>query len=93
MRQRLTGELALRFLLQNTEFPRSVQFCLTRVQRLLPGMPARPEVERRMNRTTGLVRNADPAALVQRDPAAFMDEIQVRLGSLHDAIAEGYFHG
>lgn len=92
VRQRVTGELALRFLLQNSEFPRSVQFCLTRMQRLLPNMPARPEVERRMNRVAGLVRNADPAALAQRNPAEFMDEIQVHLGALHDAVAEGFFY-
>ena len=93
MRQRVTGELALRFLLQNAEFPRSVQFCLTRAQRVLPSMPMRPEVERRMNRVIGLVRNADPAALVQGNPATLMDEIQVHLGGLHEAIAEGYFNG
>lgn len=93
VRQRVSGEPTLRFLLQNPEFPRSVQFCLTRMQRLLPNMPGRPDVERRMNRVAGLVRNADPAALAQRNPAAFMDEIQVHLGALHDAVAEGFFYG
>jgi len=93
VRQRVTAELALRFLLQNTEFPRSLQFCLARVQNVLPTMPPRPGVDRHLNRVIGLTRNADPAVLAARNPAQFMDQIQVHLGALHDAIAEGYFHG
>ena len=93
MRQRVTGEHALRFLLQNTEFPRSVQFCLARVQNVLPTMPPRPGVDRHINRIIGLIRNADPASLAARNPAEFMDQIQVHLGNVHGALAEGYFHG
>jgi uncharacterized alpha-E superfamily protein len=93
VRQRVTAEHALRFLLQNQDFPRSVQFCLVSVQRLLPSMPARPPVERHLNRLIGHVRNADPASLAARNPTAFMDEIQVHLGRLHGALAEGYFRG
>ena len=93
VRQRVTAELALRFLLQNNEFPRSVHFCLSRVQSVLPAMPPRPGVDRHLNRVIGLTRNADPAVLAARNPAQFMDQIQAHLGALHDAIAEGYFHG
>jgi hypothetical protein len=32
-------------------------------------------------------------SLAARNPAPFMDQIQVHLSSLHSAIAEGYFHG
>ena len=93
VRQRVTAELALRFLLQNNEFPRSVHFCLTRAQSVLPTMPPRPGVDRHLNRVIGMTRNADPAVLAERNPAAFMDEVQTHLGALHDAIAAGYFHG
>lgn len=91
VRQRVSAEHALRFLLQNPDFPRSVQFCLTRIQRLLPGMPPRPGLDRPLNRLLGLVRNADPEALAARNPAAFMDELQVHLGRLHGTVAEAYF--
>jgi uncharacterized alpha-E superfamily protein len=92
-RQRVSAAHALRFLLHNPEFPRSVQFCLTRVQRILPAMPPRPAVERALTRATGLVRQADPVLLAAGDPAVFMDEAQVYLGQLHEAIAESYFMG
>lgn len=93
VRQRVTAEHALRFLLQNTEFPRSVQFCLTRAQRVLPAMPPSPLVERALMRVMGLTRNADPAVLAEKNPAAFMDDIQIHLGALHAAIAQAYFSG
>lgn len=93
VRQRVSAAHALRFLLHNAEFPRSVLFCLTRVQRILPTMPPRPAVDRVLTRAAGLVRQADPALLASGDPSAFMDEAQVYLGQLHQAIAEGYFNG
>jgi len=91
VRQRVTGEQALRFLLQNYEFPRSVYFCLTRAQRMLAAMPPRPEVEKRLGKLVETIETADPAALVAKNPASFMDEIQVQLGALHAAVASGYF--
>jgi uncharacterized alpha-E superfamily protein len=92
VRQRVTGEHALRFLLQNGDFPRSVVFCLSRAQRVLPGMPPRPAVDRHFNRVVGITRNADPVWLAAHNPAKFMDEVQVQLGDLHNAIVEGYFY-
>jgi uncharacterized alpha-E superfamily protein len=92
VRQRVTGEHALRFLLQSVDFPRSVEFCLARLERVLHALPSRPAVERQVNRLIGLIRNADPAALITANPAAFMDKIQVELGTLHGAVAGGYFH-
>lgn len=93
VRQRVSASHALSFLLHNNEFPRSVLFCLTRLQRILPAMPPRPAVERALIRATGLVRQADPAALVATDPTAFMDEVQVYLGQLHQSVADSYFAG
>jgi uncharacterized alpha-E superfamily protein len=92
VRQRVTGEHALRFLLQNYEFPRSVHFCLARMQRMLAAMPPRPHVEAQVARLVEVIRAADPAALMSRNPASFMDEVQVELGALHGAVAGGYFN-
>jgi len=91
IRRRVSGEHALKFLLQDDGFPRSVYFCIVRAQRTLPSMPPRPAVERQVNRIVGLIRNADPASLAMRNPAAFMDEIQVNLGRLHTVLTDAYF--
>src|SRR5690606_3073724 len=91
IRRRISGEHALRFLLQDDGFPRSVYFCIVRAQRTLPSMPPRPAVERQINRIVGLIRNADPASLAERNPADFVDGTQVSLGRLHNVLTEAYF--
>ena len=91
IRRRVSAENALGFLLQDNEFPRSVYFCLSRLVSVLPRLPYAPAVERQAHRVVGLVRNADPAHLAAHDPAVLMDEIQLHVSALNDAIAEGYF--
>jgi uncharacterized alpha-E superfamily protein len=91
VRQRVTPELALRFLLQNDQFPRSVLFCLSRGITILPSMPAREPVDAALAQVLKLVRNADPTKLASSDPRKFMDKLQVGLGTLHGAIHESYF--
>jgi uncharacterized alpha-E superfamily protein len=91
VRQRVTGEHALQFLLQSDTFPRSVYFCLTRMQRMLGAMPPRPDVKTKLDALVNSIRTADPGALVRKNPASFMDEIQLELGRVHGAVADGYF--
>jgi uncharacterized alpha-E superfamily protein len=91
VRQRVTPELALRFLLQNDQFPRSVLFCLSRGITILPSMPARAPVDAALAQVLKLVRNADPAKLASSDPRKFMDKLQIGLGDLHGAIHDSYF--
>lgn len=93
LRQRVSVELALQFLLKDREFPRSVLFCLTRIQSILPLMPPRRPVQQAFRRALGLVFDADPARLAERGPCDFMDRLQVELAALHGAIRESYFQG
>lgn len=90
VRQRVTPELSLRFLLQNDEFPRSVHFCLSRARHILPSMPVRKPVVTALNKVVAFVRDADAAELVA-DPCTFMDRIQNHLGTLHGIIHDAYF--
>ncbi len=90
VKQRVTPELALRFLLQNDEFPRSVLFCLSRARGILPSMPERKAVGKALESSVALVRDADAAKLGD-DPCDFMDRIQISLGSLHGVVHEAYF--
>lgn len=91
VRQRVSAAHALRFLLHNAEFPRSLHFCLARIQRIVPVLPPRPAVDRAVARAVGLVRQADPEALAGSGPGQFMDEVQVYLGRLDETVATGYF--
>lgn len=91
VRERVTAEPVVRFLLQNREFPRSVTFCLLSVERALSRMPQRRAAERSLHRTLGLVRDANVEALVAGDLHAWIDEIQLGLAELHEAVTEAYF--
>lgn len=91
VRGRVAAEPALRFLLQNEQFPRSVLFCLQRAHALLPTLPPRPQVDAALERTLALVRGADPAVLCVSGVAPFMDQVQLSLGALHGTLSEAYF--
>ena len=91
LRQRVSIELALQFLLKDREFPRSVLFCLTRVQGVLPLMPARRSVQQALKRSLGLVFDADPRRLSGNGTCDFMDRVQLQLAGLHTAVQESYF--
>ncbi|PZQ18475.1 MAG: alpha-E domain-containing protein [Rhodanobacter denitrificans] len=91
VRQRVTPALALRFLLQDAEFPRSVTYCLDRVESTLPRLPGRKAVSRALAQVQSIVRGADTVALAEHGPKVMMDRIQIGLVALHEALAEAYF--
>ena len=93
VRARVTGTGVLRFLLQNRQFPRSVMFCLSSLAEALPHLPPNRKIERAIERTRSLVRDANIEALLTAEAGLpqLMDEIQIGLGEVHGALAEAYF--
>jgi uncharacterized alpha-E superfamily protein len=93
VRIRVSGPSVLRFLLQNRQFPRSVMFCLNAIASTLPHLPAHRKVERCIERTRALVQDADVEGLLATDTGLqrLIDEIQIGLGDLHEAISAAWF--
>lgn len=93
VRGRVTGSSVLRFLLQNRQFPRSVTFALSMMSSTLPHMPESRKVERALERIKALVLDANIEALLETPEGLgqLMDEIQIGLGAVDDAITESYF--
>jgi uncharacterized alpha-E superfamily protein len=91
VRQRVQGDAVLRFLLQDREFPRSVVFCLQRMQRTLPKLPEKRSVERSISRQLAVMRDADIDQLLKKGLTDFIDEVQVGIAAINDAISEAYF--
>lgn len=91
VRRRVHGAGVLRFLLQNREFPRSVSFCLQRVDEAFPQLPSYRPAERAVTRVQALVRDADFDSLIRGGLTDFLDEVQIGLGEVHDAIYAAYF--
>ncbi|MEK6806624.1 MAG: alpha-E domain-containing protein [Pseudomonadota bacterium] len=90
---RLAGTAVLRYLLQDREFPRSVVFCLSMIQEALRQLPDARKFERELDRARALVRDAGVKSLLESEDGLhkLLDEIQVSLARMHDALAESYF--
>jgi uncharacterized alpha-E superfamily protein len=93
VRSRVAGAPVARFLLQNSEFPRSVSCCLLGILATLPHLPSHLEVEHELERTLAMVRSAKVETLVESGLKELMDEIQKGLDALHEAVSVAFFRG
>jgi uncharacterized alpha-E superfamily protein len=91
MRIRVSGPSVLRFLLQNREFPRSVTFGLNTIAATLPQLPHNRAIERAVDRTRALVHDANLEKLIESGLHEFVDEVQIGLAAVHDALSAAYF--
>ncbi len=86
-----SGPDALRFLLRDPQFPRSVEHCLTQISRSLLELP---RYEAPMLCCADVQRQLVDSAFAGLGAAGlhgYMDELQVAIGHLHGAIAETFF--
>ena len=82
---------ALRFLIQDDEFPRAFYRCVSVVEFSL-GRLARNEAPlRAVARLQRAAQAADFSALSQVELHEFIDQLQIGLADLHDEIAKTYF--
>lgn len=93
LRTRVNGSGVLRFLLQNRDFPRSVMFCLGNIASTLPHLPGDRKIERTIDRTRALIRDANVDTLLKTPDGVpmLMDEIQIGLADMHSAVSGAYF--
>lgn len=84
---------ALKFLIQNEQFPRSFYFCASSVEASVGRLPRGDAVRRTLSR---LKRNAKSASMPElADDNVqlhdFIDRLQIGLGRVHEAISNTYF--
>lgn len=88
---RVTGPAVLRFLLQDRGFPRSVMFALTALANALPRLPAYRGSERSIDRVRALIQDANFDRLLEHGLHEWLDEIQIGIGAIHEALTVSYF--
>ncbi len=93
VRSRVRGPDVLRFLLQDTEFPRAFSFCLGTVERCLSSLPKNDAPLRQVARVNRLVQSGDVYKLAYTGLHDFMDELQLGLINVHSQIETAYFGG
>lgn len=81
----------LRFLLQHPDFPRSVGYCVDTLRTSLEKLPRNEASLRVYGRLKRSLEGVVPGRLSHHQLHAFIDELQVGIGDIHDEIAKTWF--
>ena len=91
----VTAPRALEFLFKDERLPRSYLRCLRSVRRSLLALPRRRHPARLCNAAIEMIETTDVARMGEPEQAPalhdFIDQCQLRLGELHQAIDSAYF--
>lgn len=79
------------FLLMDPAFPRSVRFCVNEMADCLRGLPKSEHPLELLGPVEQLIGDCCPASSEQHALHEFIDELQIRLGDVHNAIKTSYF--
>jgi len=92
---RVHGKDALRFLLQNPKFPRSLYFCLEQVKYYVQGLPSNGKTLSSLERLQRQISTANLANLSNNPQELhdFIDILQMSMGYVHSHIDSSYFGG
>lgn len=93
MQTRVNGPDALRFLLQDPRFPRSVEHCLEQVAQALHQVPRHHEPLAACEHAQALVDETKVRTLAWEGLGPFVDELQIRLAAVDATLATVYFNG
>ena len=91
MKASVRRELVLEFLIKDRQFPRAYSHCLAEVQECLSYLPNNEAPLRLVMHTRRMISNFDPEKLFQEDLRSFLDELQLHLAGIHDAVGQTYF--
>lgn len=92
VRRRINGVDVVRFLLQDTPFPRSMAHALLSVQEALDSLPRNELPMRLVVQARRHIQDADVDALIADDRLHdFLDSLQRDIGDIHLAIADIWF--
>lgn len=91
MQSTVVGQEVVSFLLQDKEFPRAIGFCLDDVGEQLQSLSHNVEVLRAVDRVKKVITNVVISKLLQRGLLDFIDELQISIADIHDALSDTWF--
>ncbi|MGB3623350.1 alpha-E domain-containing protein [Ketobacter sp. MCCC 1A13808] len=91
MQARVRRSDVVKFLFQSQRFPRSILFCVQQMERCVNELPERDNSMRRIHHLLRILKNAELHAYDQSMLHVFIDQIQIELSSIHDALMNQFF--
>lgn len=91
VRERISGEDVVEFLLKDEEFPRSAAHNLTTLTKVLKKLPSHSKVKWQVDRTRRVVKNGDIEKLLKKGLFTYIDELQKSIALIHRKIADTWF--
>lgn len=88
---RVGGEGVVRFLLQDNEFPRAVNFCLDAINENVEQLPNHDDVQLAVERVKRITSEANVFHLLENGLLEFIDELQISIADIHDALNMTWF--
>ncbi len=93
MQIRIRRTEVLRFLFRSEVFPRSLSFSINGVSNAVARLPNHDKVQLVIHRLRRQLDHAQIDKLRQADLQAFIDQLQIGFGQLHDELVVAYFGG
>ena len=91
MQVRVQRTDVLKYLLQDTRFPRAFRYCVAQVESELAELPRNAGALGIARRLAREIEDCEVGGLQQAELHALIDKLQLGLAELHDAIASNYF--
>ena len=94
---KVTANSIVRFLLLDAQFPRSVRYCLSRMDRSLHSVTGTPErsyrnsAERRLGQFLAELEYADERDIMRHGLHEYLDQLQVKINEVGDCVSETFF--
>lgn len=90
---RINGADVLRFLLKDPQFPRAINHCLLQLEQSLYALAVSDTPRSALQESRRLVRNVNTEGLAGERLKAFIDELQLGFGAIHEELSRHYFEG
>jgi uncharacterized alpha-E superfamily protein len=88
---RVFGTAVLRFLLQDTVFPRAVQYTLSEVEHCLRSLPGNEAALRVLGRAQRMVQRVEVSGIVHAGLTDFINELQLVHSELNAQLMASFF--
>lgn len=91
VKDRINAEDVVIFLLQNDEFPRSLAHCISQLSGVIDDLPNHAKPLAQIARTYRSIKHANIEKLLGDGLFQFIDDLQVEIGDIHQAISTTWF--